>query len=72
MILVFQAFFHACQMNQVQHLAPVDGVVRLNGPGRIPDGFFDELQVLKGYLEQTFRRLYEEGKVVETEAYAYF
>lgn len=28
--------------------------------------------ILKGYLEQTFRRLYEEGKVRETETYAIF
>lgn len=28
--------------------------------------------ILKGYMEQTFRRLYEEGKVLETEEYAIF
>ena len=32
----------------------------------------DDNGILKGYLEHTFQRVYEEGKVLETEEYAIF
>ena len=51
---------------QIQRLAQM-------APEKWDFGESGDNAVLKGYLEQTFRRLYEEGKVVETEeAYAIF
>lgn len=35
-------------------------------------GDADDNGILKGYLEHTFQRVYEEGKVLETEEYAIF
>ena len=53
LILVFETFFHACKVDQVQHLAPVDGVLLLNHLRCILDGFFHKLHLLDPVADKT-------------------
>lgn len=41
-------------------------------PGKWSFGGHDDNGILKGYLEHTFQRVYEEEKLLETEEYAIF
>ena len=46
LILVFHTFFHIGKMNQIQHIAPINCVLCLNGIGSIFNGFFYKLHLL--------------------------
>ena len=50
---------------QIQNLARIV-------PEKWSFGENEDNGILKGYLEHTFRRIYEEGKILETEEYAIF
>ena len=50
---------------QIQNLARIS-------PEKWSFGESGDYGILKGYLENTFRRLYEEGKVTEEKEYALF
>ena len=50
---------------QIQNLARIS-------PEKWSFGQSGDNGILKGYLENTFRRLYEEGKVREEKEYAFF
>ena len=52
LILVFHALFHACQVDQVQHLIPVNGVAGTDSIGGILDGFFHQLHLFDAVTDQ--------------------
>ena len=45
LVLNFQTLFHICQMNQVQHLTPVNLMLLFNGLDSIFDGTFYKLHL---------------------------
>ena len=51
-ILAFQTLFHAGEMNQVQHMAPVNAVVFPDLSGSIFDSLFHQLQLFDPVLDQ--------------------
>ena len=52
LILIFQTVFHACQMDQVQHLAPVYMALLLDGGGGILDRLFYQLHLFDAVPDQ--------------------
>ena len=53
LILILEAFFHAGQVDQVQHLAPVNGVLFLYHLCGILDRFFHQLHLFDPVTDQT-------------------
>ena len=53
LILILEAFFHAGQVDQVQHLAPVNGVLFLYHLCGILDCFFHQLHLFDPVTDQT-------------------
>ena len=52
LILVFQAFFHARQVDQLQHPAPVDIMTVPDGVRGIQDGILHQLHLLDPVPDQ--------------------
>ena len=52
LILIFQALHHTGQMDQVQHPAPVNGMLLLDGIRRILNGLLHQLHLLNPVLHQ--------------------
>ena len=52
LILIFQTAFHAGQMDEIQHLAPVNVMLLLNHFRGILDCFFNELHLLDPILNE--------------------
>ena len=59
LVLVFQTFFHNSQMDQVQHTAPVHGMLLRNGLGSIFQCFFHKLHLFNPVLYKL--QLYIQG-----------
>ena len=52
LVLVFHALFHSCQVNQVQHLTPVNRMAGTDGFCGILDGFFHKLHLFDPVTHQ--------------------
>ena len=51
-ILSLQAFFHVCQVDQIQHLTPVNVMLMFNGVGSIFNGALNHLHLFNAVLHQ--------------------
>ncbi len=54
LVLKLQTLFHAGEMDQLQHMAPVDLMRFFNGPDRVLDGALHELHLFDPVLDQPF------------------
>ena len=52
LILILHTLFHTGQMNQIQHLVPVDGMLGLDGIGSILNRLFHQLQLFDPVTHQ--------------------
>ena len=52
LVLKLETFFHAGQMDQVQHMAPVDLMLVFDGTDRVFDGTFHQLHLFDPVLDK--------------------